>query len=88
MPPRRSLSHRQRITATVPQTEGAHAEFTNVTAVSWPGVALPIRFAAETDHRRLRAALIEALTKMNYAELARLSWPVDSVLSSKEGSEP
>lgn len=84
---RRSLSHRQRVTDTVPQTGGGNAEFTNVTALSWPGVLVPLRFAADADHRRLRAAMMESLTRLSYAELAALSWPVDSLLSAKEASE-
>lgn len=79
----RDLSDGQTIAPTVPETAAAPGEFTNVTAMSWPGVHAHHRYAAELDYRRLKAALQDDLMRLSYEDLARVSWIVGSLLGSE-----
>lgn len=74
----RHLSHRQKLSECVPQSGVRAPDFTNVTEMSWPDVAVHPRFADKTDPVRLRAALQLALSECSYEALARLSWVVAS----------
>ena len=53
-------------------------EFTNVTELSWPSVAVHPRYAGAIGYRQLRAELAEDLAGLPYEVLARLSWEIAS----------
>lgn len=80
-----ALSDRQSLPVAVPRTASDSQDFTNVTKLVWRKVAVHPRYAAETDHRRLRAALQDDLTSLSYEDLARLSWAVASSLGAGKG---
>lgn len=71
-----SLSRGQMITGAVVPTGNESAEFTNVTELSWPGVAVHPRYAGARGYRQLRAELAEDLATLPYEVLARLSWEI------------
>jgi hypothetical protein len=73
------LSTGQSIPDPVEQTGTIATDFTNVTALSWPGADVHPKFRAYADHVRLRAALQIELGSWSYEMLARLSWAVGEV---------
>lgn len=77
VPPRQfSLSGRHTIADVSPRHEPGPADFTNVTELSWPDVAVHPRYAGERGYRELRGAISVDLGACSYEVLARLSWLV------------
>jgi hypothetical protein len=55
--------------------ETRDADFTNVTAMSWPGVAVHPRYAdVANDPDRLEGRMMRDIAGCSYEVLARLSW--------------
>lgn len=78
-----SMSYRHSTPSDVRQASTIGADFTNVTALSWPEVPVHPRYdEARGDYRRLKADLQDDLARCSYETLARVTWLLGAIASS------
>jgi hypothetical protein len=77
--PSRPMSRGHSVPGSAREAQPPAADFTNVTALSWPDAPRHPRYSSRTDVVRLRAALQDDLAGLDYRALARLSWLIGDV---------